>query len=40
MTYDGETFDVEVDAGINTGTGVVYATFQSIDPNTDLRRTC
>jgi RHS repeat-associated protein len=36
MTYNGETFDVEVDAGINAGTGVVYATFQSIDSKTGL----
>ncbi len=36
MTYNGQTFNVEVEAGINTTTGQVFATFQSIDPNTDL----
>ena len=36
MTYDGETFDVEVNAGIHTSTGQVYATFLSIDPSTGL----
>ncbi len=36
MTYNGQTFDVDVEAGIHTATGQVYATFQSIDPNTDL----
>ncbi len=35
MTYNGETFDVQVEAGINP-TGQVYATFQSIDPDTQL----
>ena len=36
MTYNGKTFDVLVDAGIHSDTGQVYATFQSIDPNTQL----
>ncbi len=36
VTYNGQTFDVEVEAGIHTSTGQVYATFQSIDPNTQL----
>ena len=36
MTYMGQTFNVEVQAGIHTSTGQVYATFQSIDPNTGL----
>ncbi len=36
MTYNGQTFDVDVEAGIHTATGQVYATFTSIDPNTDL----
>ena len=36
MTYDGVTFNVQVEAGIHTATGQVYATFQSIDPNTEL----
>ena len=35
-TYNGQTFDVLVEAGIHTATGQVYATFQSIDPNTQL----
>jgi hypothetical protein len=36
MTYNGKTFDVDVEAGIHTDTGQVYATFASIDPNTEL----
>ncbi len=36
MTYNGQTFDVLVDAGIHTDTGQVYATFQSLDPKTQL----
>ena len=36
MTYNDETFDVQIEAGINYSTGVVYATFQSIDPDTSL----
>ena len=36
MTYDGQAFDVLVEAGIHTSTGQVYATFQSINPDTML----
>jgi hypothetical protein len=36
MTYNGTTFDVEIEAGLNAATGQVSATFQSLDPNTDL----
>jgi uncharacterized repeat protein (TIGR01451 family) len=36
MTYNGDTFDVLVEAGIHTATGQVYAIFQSIDPKTQL----
>ncbi len=36
MTDNGQTFDVEVEAGIHSDTGEVYASFQSIDPDTDL----
>ncbi len=36
MTYNGETFDVDVEAGINFSAGQVYATFQSLDPSTGL----
>ena len=36
MTYDGQTFDVDVEAGIHTATGQVYATFYSINPATGL----
>lgn len=36
MTYLGVTFEVEMQAGIHTATGVVYADFYSIDPDTDL----
>ena len=36
MTYNGKTFDVLVEVGIHLTTGQVYATFQSIDPNTEL----
>ncbi|HZL37246.1 MAG TPA: FG-GAP-like repeat-containing protein, partial [Tepidisphaeraceae bacterium] len=36
MTYNGQTFDVDIETGINMITGQVYATFQSIDPNTGL----
>ena len=35
MTYNGTTFDVDIDAGINAS-GQVYATFQSLDPTTGL----
>lgn len=36
MTENGQTFQVQVEAGLDATTGEVYATFQSIDPNTDL----
>jgi RHS repeat-associated protein len=36
MTYNGQTFDVDVEAGLNSATGLVTATFYSIDPLTDL----
>jgi RHS repeat-associated protein len=36
MTFNGETFQVEVELGINLQTGQVFAIFQSIDPATGL----
>ena len=36
MSYNGETFDVDIEAGINFSTGQVYATFQSLNPSTGL----
>ncbi len=36
MTYNGQTFDVLVEAGIRTDTGEVYASFLSLDPSTGL----
>jgi hypothetical protein len=36
MTYNGETFDVQIELGLDTSTGIITATFQSIDPNTNL----
>jgi|GEM_PF-2231918 len=36
MTYNGQTFNVEMEAGIHNATGQVYANFQSIDPATGL----
>ncbi len=36
MTYNGETFDIDVEIGINPANGQVYASFQSIDPATSL----
>ena len=36
MTYNGQTFDVEIEAGLNLSTGQVYATFFSLDPATGL----
>jgi RHS repeat-associated protein len=36
MSENGQTFDVRVDAGIDSQTGLVSATFQSIDPSTGL----
>src|SRR5205085_4873155 len=36
MTYNGHTFDVHVEAGIDLNTGTVFAHFLSIDAATDL----
>jgi RHS repeat-associated protein len=36
MTYNGHTFDVQIELGFNAATGLVTATFQSIDPGTGL----
>lgn len=36
MTYNGQTFDVQIEAGIRSDTGLVFAVFQSIDPATSL----
>jgi RHS repeat-associated protein len=36
MTFNGQTFDVEIDAGIHFNTGLVTVTFQSIDPEIGL----
>lgn len=36
MTYNGQTFNVQIEAGIHNDTGQVYATFQSLDPNSGL----
>ena len=36
MTYNGETFDVAISAGLNYALGQVYARFESIDPATQL----
>ncbi len=36
MTYNGETFDVQVQLSIDLGTGLVSATFQSLNPDTSL----
>ncbi|MCM8594071.1 cohesin domain-containing protein [Accumulibacter sp.] len=34
--YNGQDFDVQIEAGINLATGQVYAHFYSIDPDTSL----
>jgi hypothetical protein len=36
MTYNGKTFNVLIEAGLHSDTGQVFATFQSLDPNTQL----
>ena len=36
MTYNNQTFNVEITAGINLTTDTVFATFESVDPNTGL----
>jgi RHS repeat-associated protein len=36
MTFNGKTFDVDVQVGINLATGLITAEFSSIDPTTQL----
>jgi hypothetical protein len=36
MTYNSETFNVEIELGLNLSTGQVYAHFLSVDPAKDL----
>jgi len=36
MTYNGETFNVDIQLSLNSATGLVSATFQSLNPQTDL----
>ena len=36
MTENGQTFEVVIDLNLNPATGVFTASFQSIDPTTDL----
>jgi RHS repeat-associated protein len=36
MTYNGKTFDVQIELGFSVVTGQVYAHFYSIDPSTQL----
>src|SRR5262249_54416772 len=36
MTYNGRTFNVQIEVGIHSQTGQVFATVLSIDPNTSL----
>jgi hypothetical protein len=36
MTFNGQTFQVQIELGLNSQTGLVTATFQSIDPRTQL----
>jgi RHS repeat-associated protein len=36
VTENGKSFQVQIELGIHPDTGVVYATFQSIDPQTNL----
>jgi hypothetical protein len=36
MTYNGQTFDVDISVSLNLATGLLTIVFQSIDPNTDL----
>ena len=36
MTYNSQTFDVDIELGLTADTGQVFARFQSIDPNTSL----
>ena len=37
MTYNGHTFDVQIEVGLHSGTGQVFAVFQAIDPKTSPR---
>jgi hypothetical protein len=34
--YNGQDFEVQIEAGINLATGQVFAHFYSIDPDTSL----
>ncbi len=36
MSYEGVDFEVQIEAGIRSGTGEVFANFYSIDPDTGL----
>ena len=36
MTYNNQTFEVDIELGIHSDTGEVYATFQSVNPQTEL----
>ncbi len=36
MTYNGQDFQVEIEAGLHSETGEVFAHFQAIDPTTSL----
>src|SRR5207253_2756433 len=36
MTQNGQTFNVQIEAGLRSATGEVFATFQSLDPTTQL----
>jgi RHS repeat-associated protein len=36
MTYNGQTFNVNISASLNAKTGLLTVVFQSIDPNTNL----
>ncbi len=36
MTYGGQTFEVQIEAGLRGDSGKVYATFRSINPSTSL----
>jgi RHS repeat-associated protein len=36
MTWNGETFEVEIQLSFNPASGLIVAVFQSIDPDTDL----
>jgi hypothetical protein len=36
MTYNGTTFNVQIELGVNLETGLLYARFLSVDPATEL----